>query len=202
MDYKPNSNKARRDQQTTERRKVEKVVANPVKIKKKSEIKKVADVFIAEDVENVKTYVFRDILIPTFKDMVVNIIKTSVEMLVYGDTRGTRSSSGSRTSYSSSYYNNSSSRPATRSSVYGRGFDIDDITFVTLKDADDVLYGMHEILKEYGSVSVAEFYDLFDDDYTPPFTANDYGWFDLRSAKPVMVQGGWRLRLPRPVPLK
>lgn len=201
MDYKPNSNKARREQQTTERRKVKKVVSNPVKIKKKSEIKKVADVFISEDVENVKSYVMRDVVIPTLKDMFVNAFETAIKMLVYGDTRGTRSSSDSRTSYSSSYYN-SSSRPATRANVYGRGFDIDDITFVTLKDADDVLYGMHERLDEYGSLSVAEFYDLIDDDYTPPYTANNYGWTNLDAAKPVMVQGGWKLRLPRPVPLK
>lgn len=201
MDYKPNSNKSRREQPTNERRKAEKVVTNPVKIKKKSEIKKVADVFIAEDVENVKSYIFRDILIPTFKDMFVNVVETSIKMLVYGDARSTKGSSGARTSYSSSYYNNSS-RPATRASVYGRGFDIDDIIFVTLKDADDVLYRMHEILEEYGSVSVAEFYDLVDDDNTPPYTANNYGWFSLRTVKPVMVQGGWKLKLPRPEPLK
>ena len=63
MDYKPNSNKYKRDQKDTtkERKKVDKVVTGKVKVKKKSEMSKFKDVFIADDVSNVKSYILMEI---------------------------------------------------------------------------------------------------------------------------------------------
>ena len=59
MDYKPNSHKYKEEQKNlpAERKKVEKVVTGKVKTKKKSEASKLKDVFISEDVSNVKSYI-------------------------------------------------------------------------------------------------------------------------------------------------
>ena len=49
-DYKPNSHKSREEQQTAKasEKKVEKVVSGSVKARKKSELQKIADVFIID----------------------------------------------------------------------------------------------------------------------------------------------------------
>ena len=56
--YTPNSHKYKAEQkQTAEEKKIEKVVSGTVKTKKKSEIKKLTDVFVSEDASNVKSYI-------------------------------------------------------------------------------------------------------------------------------------------------
>ena len=57
-DYKPNSHKFKEEQkESTSEKKVEKVISGTAKSKKKNEIQKFADVFISEDVNNVKSYI-------------------------------------------------------------------------------------------------------------------------------------------------
>ena len=65
-DYKPNSHKYKESQrtQTTEKKKVEKVVSGKVHKKKKNRF---VDLFISEDAANVKSYVFMDFLYPSFE---------------------------------------------------------------------------------------------------------------------------------------
>ena len=54
-DYKSNSDKARQEQQSE--KKVEAVITGAAKTRKKGEMQKFADVFIAEDANNVKSYI-------------------------------------------------------------------------------------------------------------------------------------------------
>ena len=57
-DYKSNSDKARQEQQSE--KKVEAVITGAAKTRKKGEMQKFADVFIAEDANNVKSYILMD----------------------------------------------------------------------------------------------------------------------------------------------
>ena len=68
---KPNSYKSK---EASKEKKVEKIVKGTVKTKKKSEIRKFADIFISEDVGNVKSYVFNDVLVPAVKNAIVDIM--------------------------------------------------------------------------------------------------------------------------------
>ena len=83
--YNPNSNR-NKNEQREERRKVEPVVSTPATVKKKSEISKFADVFIAEDARNVKSYIFGDIIVPAIKKLVGDIVKDGIEMILWGGT--------------------------------------------------------------------------------------------------------------------
>ena len=57
-EYKPNSHKSKEEQKNlVPEKRVEKVISGTVKSKKKSEMQKFADVFISEDVNNVKSYI-------------------------------------------------------------------------------------------------------------------------------------------------
>lgn len=195
MDYKPNSNKFKKEQQegsVNSKKKVEKVVNGTVKAKKKSGIHKAANAFLAEDVDSVTNYVWKDVLVPTIKDTFVKIVKTTIEMLVYGDEPSKHSTSASRVSYGS-YYNGS--RSSERRSRTIPIFEYDDIIFDSRGDAEEVLISMCDMIDEFDLVSVGDLYDLAG--ITAPYTANSYGWEDLRNARAVRVQDGWMLKLPK-----
>lgn len=67
-EYKPNSHKSKEERkESIPEKHVEKVISGTVKPKKKSEMQKFADVFISEDVNNVKSYIVMDVLVPAIK---------------------------------------------------------------------------------------------------------------------------------------
>ena len=58
---------------------------------------------------------------------------------------------------------------------------------------------MDELIETYGSVSVADMYDLVG--ISCEYTDNKYGWKNIRTAEPVHVRDGYMLKLPRALPL-
>ena len=78
-EYKPNSHKSKEDQKgAVSEKKVEKVIAGTVKSKKKSEIRKFTDVFISEDIDNVKSYILLDVLIPAIKKAISDVVTNGI----------------------------------------------------------------------------------------------------------------------------
>ena len=93
-EYKSNSHKSKEGQTETltERKKVEKVVHGKVRTKPKSGISKVTDMFISEDAANVKSYIVMDVLVPAVKKAISDIVRDGIDMILYGESRGRRSS--------------------------------------------------------------------------------------------------------------
>lgn len=201
-DYKPNSHAYREEQKKAPAdRKVEKVVKGAVKAKKKSEVRKFTDVFISEDAANVKSYILMDVLIPTIKETIVDIIKDSVDMIFLGGTgrSGNKHSRGSTASYVSYRdYSRRDDRRRHESSRSDSRFDLDELIFASKGDAEAVLEQMENIIDDYGMVRVSDLYDLAD--LSAPYTGNRYGWTSLRNAYSERVRGGgYILRLPKPM---
>lgn len=195
MDYKPNSHRSK-EEGRTERKKMDKVVSGGVKTRKKSELSKLADAFIAEDTHSVGSYIFADILIPAIKNTIVDVIFGSVNMLFFGSTSR---KSGSGPSHHVSYNKMSSSRGY--SEVRARtGYNHDDIVLDSRGEAEDVLERMREAIDEYGTVSVGDLYDLVGKT-NYEYTDNKYGWTNLRNAEPIRVRDGYMLKLPKALPL-
>ena len=198
-DYAANSYKAKREAMEKEEipeKKVQKVVTGKVTTKKKSGLSKFAGVVIQEDVQNVKKYIFSEVLIPALKKAISDVVRNGIDMLLYGETGKSKSTPGSKVSYNSMYDDRRSSK---REPSYGSGFDYDEFVFETRGDAEFVLGQMEDILSMYPVVSVADFYDLLG--ITPPHTANKYGWTDLRSASVSRVRNGHVIKLPRALPI-
>lgn len=205
--YTPNSHKYKQEQKlAAEKKEIKKVVSGTVKTKKKSEIKKLSDIFISEDVANVKNYIIWEALIPTIRyairDIGVNILD-----MTFGDGRrrdsgGIHYSSPSRSSYISYNKYSSSGRDDRRASdVRARAaYSYDDIILETRGDADMVLDQMEDLIETYGMVSVADMYDLVGK--TCNYTDNKYGWTNLRNAEPIRMRDGYMLKLPKACPLK
>lgn len=74
-----------------------------------------------------------------------------------------------------------------------------DIPFQSRPDAEKVLDAMRDILDQYPSVSVADFYDLVGYNYGNNYTCNNYGWTDLSEVTITWSRGAWYITLPRAV---
>ena len=201
--YGPNSHKSKEAQKegaASSDKKVEKVISGSAKPKKKGEMQKFADVFISEDVGNVKSYILMDVLVPAIKKAISDIVTNGIDMILYGETGRTRkASSGTKVSYGK-YYDREPDRRRDRSISSRGGYDYDDIVFETSGDAEKVLDSMNDIISQYGVVSVGDLYDLADVS-TNNYAVNKYGWTDISGCKPVRVRDGYILKLPKALPL-
>ena len=196
-DYKSNSHASKEKEKNREEKKVEKIISGNAKAKKKSEFSKFADVFVSEDAGNVNSYILMDVLVPAVKKAISDIVTNGIDMLLYGETGvHKRNGASSKVSYRSYYdrSNRSSSSSRTRS-----GYSYDDIILDNRGEAEEVLSRMDEIVATYGTVSVADLYDLVG--ITGAYTDNKYGWTDIRSASVVRVRDGYMIKLPRALPL-
>ena len=205
-DYKSNSDKARQEQQSE--KKVEAVITGAAKTRKKGEMQKFADVFIAEDANNVKSYILMEVIVPAVKKAIsdivntgIDIVNTSIDMILYGEAgRSKKNGTASKVSYRN-YYDQGTDRVRAGSVGNRRNTpDYDDILFDTRGDAEAVLDAMNDIISQYGTVSVSDFYDLArvpNDN----FTMNRYGWTNIGGATAVRVRDGYILKLPRAIPL-
>lgn len=199
--YKSNSHKSKEEQKRrTPEKKVQKVVTGTVKTKKKSEVRKFADVLVSEDIEHVKSYIWMDVLIPTIKNTIAEIVKNSVDMILFGETRkSNKRPSASKVSYNR-YYEEPNGR-REYSAKARTGFDYDDIVFDNRADAESVLDAMNDIIEQFNIVSVADLYDLADVS-TTNYATNKYGWTDISGAKAVRLSNGdYMLKLPRALPI-
>lgn len=200
-DYKPNSNRFKEEQKQTaaDERRVSKVVKGNVKTKKKSELAKLQDVFIAEDVSNVKSYLFMDVLVPAAKKMIYDIVVEGVGMVLGTSGRGSKSSGGAKVSYAKYYDRDRDDRRSYDSQRARSRFDYDDIVFETRGEAEAVLDEMSNVIEAYNYVRVADLYDMAG--LTQPYTSNKFGWTSIASAEVIRINGGYIIKLPRAMPI-
>lgn len=81
------------------------------------------------------------------------------------------------------------------------GFGIDQVSFGSQKEAANVLHRLADILDQYGTVTVADFYD--EAELNDPHRSNIYyGWKDISDAYVAKVRSGWSISLPDPIKLE
>lgn len=202
-EYTSNSHKSKATVKDDASKKVvNKVVTNTATVKKKNEIQKFADVFISEDVENVRDYILGDVLIPAVKKAIVDIVTTGIDMLMYGETKTRSNGNSSRVQYQSYWdrQNNSSNRNGSSSSSSRTGLNYNNITYATRGDAEAVLDELDALIQEYGVASIADLYSASNVPYSN-YMYNDYGWNNLATAKTYPVRDGYMIRLPKAIPL-
>ena len=202
MDSCPsNSYKSREENALASQKKkqITKVTKGAVKTKKKNEMPKLGDMFMSEDASKVKSYILMDVLVPTIKKAISDIVKNGVDMILYGEVGQSKKRTYASTVSYRDYYDNGSrsvSRfdDSSRSRVRA-GYSFDDVILETRGEAEEVLSSMDELIELYGYVSVADMYDLVG--ISCEYTDNKYGWKNIRTAEPVRVRDGYMLKLPR-----
>lgn len=198
-EYKSNSHKSKEEsKELTPKKKVEKVTTGNVKVKKQSGAKKIASAFFEEDVDNVTTYIVRDVLVPAAKKAISDIVTNGIDMILYGESGHKSSSSSSKVSYRSYYDDKRNARRET-SSNRRNDYSYDDVIFDRRGEAEDVLERMEELVDSYQMASVADLYDLVG--ITGKYTDNKYGWYDLHEARVVNTRDGYKIKLPKARPL-
>lgn len=196
-EYRSNSHRSKELPATdSNEKRVQKVVTGKAKTKK-NEARKFVDTFISEDAKNVKNYIFLDVLVPAIKKAVSDIVTDGISMILYGDTGSHKSKSSNKVSYRSYYDDKRDSRRDNYRS--SSRFDYDDIVFESRGEAELVREQMVELIDRYGFVTVADMYDMAD--LTSPYTANKYGWTNIRNAEVVRTRDGYILKLPKAMPI-
>lgn len=173
-----------------------------VVVKKEPISRKFSDVFLADSVDNVRNYIFEDVLVPAFKNLVVDSISNGIDMLVNG-RNGSRSNRGGgrHTSYSS-YFRGNNEQSTRRTAAPRERYSYNDIIFETRGDATEVLDIMYEVLDKYHVLSIADYYELANANVQSQYTDRSYGWFDLGEAHVTRDRDGYKISLPRPESIK
>ena len=195
--YKSNSNSSRdkeKEKDIPKKKNIEKVTKGAARTKKKS---KFLDSFIAEDVKDVKDYLIGDVLVPTIKSTIAEMVSNGVDMYLFGEVRHGRKKSqrGNRTPYRD-YYDRRDDR--RRESRRGAAYDFESVIVESRGEAELVLDRMDEIIDNYDSVSITDLYDLVGYD-GGKYTDSKYGWTSLRGVDVARLRdGSYEIVMPAP----
>jgi len=189
---------------------VKKIIKGKVVRRKKSLKERFVEAFTGDDTRSVLDYIFYDVLIPSAKDLIFDMVKSGLEMKLFGDKRGrfnTPRDRGGRsyTNYNAyyrsdndHYYNRDRDRRDISKANRAR-HDFSEIILNTREDAENILSSLIDLIIDYGVASVADLYDMvgMDSDYTD----QKYGWTELRDSRVSRVREGYLINLPRPRPI-
>lgn len=198
-----NSHQARNEKkelQANDGKRAEKVIRGKAKVKK-NEVRKLTDVFISEDVSNVKNYIIMDVIVPSVKKALYELVVGTLDMTLYGGRgNGGKRPTADKVSYRD--YNGVSRRDerSYNTTRTASGYSYDDVIVDTRGEAEAVIMRMDEIMEEYEQVRVADLYDLVG--ISGNYTDNNYGWTNIRNAEVVRVRDGYKIKMPRAIPLK
>lgn len=185
-----------------EKPKLDKIVTGEVKVRKKSTGRKLAEVFLSEEIPNVGDYLIFDLLVPAIKDTIVSILTGGVEMLFYGKTGGRnykRNKNGTVVTYDQMY--TGGNRTIAQRSPGRSVYDVMDVVFDDRGKAELVLDQLIEYIDRYKEATVHDFYDacgVTSTSYNDAF----WGWKNLQGAIVSRARGGWIINMPEPQQLK
>lgn len=195
LKYDKSKSDSKKDE--TPKKKLESVVSKPVKIKKKGEFQKLADVFISEDINSVKSHLLEDIVIPTIKKAIVDLVSDGISILFYGSSNRNKKSNASKVSYSGYY---KAPQDSTRQERSERNvLEYNNIIVSSRGEAEEIFVCLEELISQYGFATVSDLYECINK--TAPYTASNYGWTDISSAKIKPVREGYLLCFPKIVPI-
>lgn len=158
------------------------------------------EAFLEDDVSDIKAYVISDVIIPAIKNLIFDSFVGSIEMALFGTVNRSRGRGGSNASSHYVSYNkfsNNRSNSAADSRRSSR-LDYQDIVFEERADAEEVLDTLSNLIDDYGQASIGDFYDAAGITPDNDFAKNEeYGWYDLRTAKVQRIRDGYIISMPR-----
>lgn len=188
-------------------------------VRKRNEVfTRVRDEFVSEDAGNVGGYILYDVLIPAFRDLILDVLHGSIDMTIGGGAGYRRGSysrgpsrSNARYAYEKAYDDRNrgrsvrqrDDRPGRRRLEDYESFIFDDRDYRNERKrarevALEVLDYMCDYIDEYGCVPVSYFYDRVGETMPHDFIGDDWGWTNLASAHVVNVgPGRYSIDFPR-----
>ena len=205
-----NSNKARREQEEAEHKDLPAVSSEKKRVaarpKKESFWSKCKTSFFGGRTmgEVIEDSIF-DVAIPAIKATISDLFSNSIEVLLFGESRGRRSRRDGYTDYARV---SRSDRDRAYSSVGSRDHDryvsYRDITFDSKVDAKECLSEVFDYLNDYGRISEAVYISILnrylDNPIRTTWEHDRKGWYkeDLAGCtEPRRTREGWEIDFPR-----
>jgi hypothetical protein len=207
VNYPANSKKSKTEPATTDRPKQEKIIEGAVTRRKSGGFfGKVG--LTSETSSSVGQFILMEVLVPAAKNMafdaisaITDSISAGVEHSLFGTSRRSRGGSvrpggQNYTSYSrpSVPVRGAADNVRTISPRARSRHSFDEVVFADRGEAEEVLGRLRDVIREFGTASVGDLYDLIG--ATGNFTDNAWGWTDLRDARTRQVRQGYLLVLP------
>lgn len=211
QDFPANSAKARARSegppQDERPKKIERVTSGEAVRRKRSIGRQFKETFVGGSARMAFDYMVLEVVVPSVKDMLAEAMQSGIEKLIYGDSRPRRGIT-TPSSYSGvghvNYQGMSSNKPPTARTLSQRSrarHDFGEIVIASRQEAEEVLDRMYDVLSRYGTVPVADLYELTG--IQSSHTDHKWGWTSLRGAKVARLRsGGYLLDLPNPEPLE
>ena len=199
---------------------IQSVSKGNVKVRKKPATKRFLESIGVEDGRTVGDYILWDVILPATKDMLSSVVKTAIDVFLYGQAKPKnieRRGRTSRVSYDRYYDDGYSVTSRNRDHGYSyrprAAMDFSEIVFRDYYDddkgrmvsgretAESVLNEMADIIQQYHFVKVSEFLALAgvpDSDIS--HVDHNMGWDALIRVDIDRVRDGYVIHLPRPVP--
>lgn len=211
----PNSRKAKEETRSIEPvpAKAElKPLTDKAVVRNKPVGRRLLDSFRGEDLRSVGGYLVMDILVPSMKDLILDLIQQGAARAIkgesYSNTRGMTNSimGGSPYVPYNRYSQNQQAKPGPNKPAQSRpsqpnANDFQDILLPDRGTAEYVLSQLNAYVQTYDFVTVRELFELVG--IQAAFTADYVGWNDLSNAGIRRVGGGgYILVLPPTISLK
>ena len=211
-----NNMKIEKETEKTEEKRVplQKVVSvEPKKVKKGLLSRLAVGVMGPDGLPGIGTFVAEEIIKPAIKNLIVDSVTSGINKMMYRDGGGpTNRHHGysphrgypqppQYTNYANRYNASQSSAPQpvqpSESRVPAVRYGVDDYKLTDRNDASHVLISLTENANNYGTVSVADYYDLIG--VASAYTDNNYGWSAEGMARATImpVAGGYIIKFPQ-----
>lgn len=196
MDYQSNSNKKKKSDQPD--KKVEKVVTGEVVTRKQSNKKNIKSIFFGGEFKGAMRYITADVLLPAFRNLMVDATTKGIERVVYGEANPRRRPTqySNRVQYNSPvrretplYLPNQAPRYSTP--VKPRP---NEVILTSREEAELVLERLSDIVERYEVATLADLYELCG--LPSAHTDNKWGWTYLNNAQIIQIREGFLLSLP------
>lgn len=184
-----------------EDRNIKKVVQSEVVVKKPGIWAKFKNTFLGGDLSSVARYVGYEVLLPTLKNLAVDVASRGAENLFLGESgtrrsRGSSGSSGPRFQYDTPLRRDQryGQAPERRSMQSGNRHEIGQIFVQTKEEADKVLEVMVDCVDQYGDVSVSDMKEMLG--IKSSFVDRKWGWTSMRGSAVLQDRDGYLIDLP------
>ena len=156
------------------------------------------DLFLAEDMDATKTDIIKHTIVPGIKSMFFQSLQKIFDM----EIPMSKSSSGSRTSYTPYSSRNEENYTTLRPKVSEDHYTV--AKFDVKEDAEYALSQMIAILRSDGIVTVSDYYDIVNLPECVSAADSDWGWTRLNTADVIRDSGTgkYMMRLPKTVDVR
>lgn len=209
-DIKPNSYKSKEMQPVKEAPKAMPVIDKSAIVSTKKPLgQRFKEAFIAEDINDVKSWLIQDVLIPGAKNTILDMLS----MVFFAKDNGHASSysfyrpkgygysGASYAPYYQSQYGGQTHSQQQKSYVsHNNKVDYRDIVLQRRDDAQRVVDEMRGRIMEFGQVSIAEMLDFME--ITSSYVDNNWGWTNPNCIGIKRMGNGWLIDVTEAEPLE